>query len=141
MQTEINKVVISAGLLIIQDNKILLEHPTNHRWHDSYSIPKGELKEGEDIFECALRETQEELGILLDRNKLISSGPEFISYVKDVIGEYKRVYYFVCHYPEVIEIDMTKLQLEEVDWAGFLTKEEAESRIFWRQKDVLKYLK
>jgi hypothetical protein len=37
---------------------------------------------------------------------------------------------------------MTKINLqpEEVDWAGFLDKEEAEKRIFDRFKSILKYL-
>ena len=76
---------ISAGLVIIQDNKILLEHPTNHAWENSYSIPKGEIEEGEDLLECAIRETEEELGIQLDKEKLLTRGPftmEFKKYDK-----------------------------------------------------------
>ena len=41
--------VISAGLLIIHDNKILLVHPTNAPWYGTFSIPKGEVEEGEEL--------------------------------------------------------------------------------------------
>jgi hypothetical protein len=37
---------------------------------------------------------------------------------------------------------MTKINLqpEEVDWVGFLDKEEAEKKIFGRFKEILEYL-
>jgi ADP-ribose pyrophosphatase YjhB (NUDIX family) len=53
---------ISAGLVIIQDNKILLGHPTGAKWTNTFSIPKGEVQEGESLFDAAFRETREEFG-------------------------------------------------------------------------------
>ena len=50
----------SAGLLIIQDNKILLAHPTNAPWYGSYTIPKGKVEDGETYIDTAIRETKEE---------------------------------------------------------------------------------
>ena len=40
---------ISSGLVVIQDNQILLVHPTNSPWWKTYSIPKGHVDKGEDI--------------------------------------------------------------------------------------------
>lgn len=71
--------------------------------------------------------------------KPLSEG--YINY-KDKKGEiYKRVYFFVILLDEELKIDKNKLQKDEVNWAGFLTKKEAEKRIFWRFKPLLKYLK
>jgi predicted NUDIX family NTP pyrophosphohydrolase len=137
---ETNSVKISAGLLIIQDDKILLEHPTGAVWYGTYGIPKGEIEEGENLFGAALREFEEELGIHLDPDKLKATGPEMISYIRDDV-EFKRMYYFVCHYEDRIVIDPNKLQRSEVDWAGFLSKTEAKTRIFWRQYDILKHIR
>ena len=38
---------------------------------------------------------------------------------------------------QVDKINKENLQLTEVDWAGFLTKEEAQNKIFWRFKSML----
>jgi ADP-ribose pyrophosphatase YjhB (NUDIX family) len=41
---------ISAGLVLIADNKILLCHPTGQKWWNSYSFPKGHVeKDGIEI--------------------------------------------------------------------------------------------
>ena len=131
----------SAGLVIIYDNKILLAHPTGQKWYGSYSIPKGHIEEGEDRLETAIRETQEELGLKFEPNQVEPNSEGYINY-RDENGElYKRVYFYIVELKKPINIDKTKLQKEEVDWAGFLTKEEAEKRIFWRFKPLLVYLK
>jgi len=132
---------ISAGLVIIQDNKILLGHPTGQKWQGTYSIPKGHLETNETSLETAIRETKEEVGIDLKPNDfdIIDSGTINYASAKGVI--YKKVRYFTIYVKHRIEIDKKKLQKEEIDWAGFLDKKEAEKRIFWRQKEILKYLK
>lgn len=132
---------ISSGLVIIQDNKILLVHPTNHRWWGTYSIPKGEVEEGEDLLEAALRESQEELGIKLNIESSNNKPDAHIDYTDEKGIVYKKVFYFVVEPEEYIEIDKNKLQKEEVDWAGFINKEEAKKRICWRMKSVLNHLK
>jgi len=131
----------SAGLVILYDNKILLAHPTGQKWYGSYSIPKGHIEEGEDRLEAAIRETQEELGLNFEPNQIEPNSEGYINY-RDENGElYKRVYFYIVELKKPINIDKTKLQKEEVDWAGFLSKEEAEKRIFWRLKPLLTYLK
>ena len=60
----------SAGLLLFRvvagNLEVLLVHPGGPFWarkdDGSWSIPKGELSEGEDPFEAAIREFKEELG-------------------------------------------------------------------------------
>lgn len=127
----------SAGLIIIFDNKILLVHPTNAPWYGTYSIPKGEIEEGENLLEAAIRETKEEIGIRYGR-EYINEIPLKIDYKSKNGNTYKRVWCFGIKVDEPPQ--QIILQPEEVDWAGFLDKEEAEKRILPRLKDVLKYL-
>jgi ADP-ribose pyrophosphatase YjhB (NUDIX family) len=134
-------VKIAAGFVIIQDNKILLEHPTGSKWWGTYSIPKGEVEAEETYLEAAAREFQEELGIKIDIEYTNEDPDGYINYTDEDGEIYKRLYYFVVEPGEYLEIDKNKLQKEEIDFAGFLTKEEAEKRIFWRLKHLLNYIK
>lgn len=64
--------VQSAGLLIFNffgdELKVLLAHPGGPYWEnrkeEGWGIPKGKMEEGEDVWDTAVRETQEELGQL-----------------------------------------------------------------------------
>jgi len=134
-------VKISAGLVVIQDNKMLLVHPTNSPWWGTYSIPKGGVDKGEDILEAAIRETLEETGVKIKRKHISSSGNGHIDYTDNRGKVYKRVYYFVAHPKKPIEKESFKPQLAEVDWVGLLSKNEAKKRIFGRFKPLLKFLK
>jgi ADP-ribose pyrophosphatase YjhB (NUDIX family) len=143
--------VESAGLLVIRNNRILLCHPSNANWIATFSIPKGLIDEGEDHLTCAIRETFEETGIMIDESK-IDKTEHFVNYYKGktII---KRVYYFIADgsdinlenedNPNVVlrkNLVPNKDGLLEVDWAGFVDKKEAEKVIFWRFRDMLKYI-
>ncbi len=60
----------SAGILLFRHARngpeVLLVHPGGPYWAKkdlgAWSVPKGEIDEGEDPRECALRELEEELG-------------------------------------------------------------------------------
>jgi predicted NUDIX family NTP pyrophosphohydrolase len=65
--------VFSAGILVYRMNKnleVLLVHPGGPFWNkkdiNAWSIPKGELTEGEDEFNAAKREFYEETSLLID---------------------------------------------------------------------------
>jgi len=139
---------VSAGIVIIKDNKILLGHPTNAKWYGTYSIPKGGLEGDEDNFDAALRETSEEVGITIPVEMLrtMKQTESYIDYKNKKGHTYKRVYFYILDvsydskkYPDILP--KTQLQLEEVDWAGFLDYEEAEKKIFWRFKPMLEFIK
>jgi 8-oxo-dGTP pyrophosphatase MutT (NUDIX family) len=131
----------SAGLVIIYDNKILLEHPKGQKWYGSYSIPKGHIEKGEDKLEAAIRETEEELGIKFSEEEIEPDSEGYINYRNNKGEIYKRVYFFIIELHKPLQINKDKLQKDEIDWAGWLTKEDAEKRIFWRFKPLLGYLK
>lgn len=64
---------ISAGILLYRKEnnhpEVLLVHPGGPFWKNkdegSWTIPKGETNEGEELLPAAIREFQEETGILL----------------------------------------------------------------------------
>jgi len=128
---------ISAGLLIIWNNKILLAHPTNSPWRGTYTIPKGKVEKGEELIDTAIRETEEEIGILISKND-ITDEPLKIDYSDEDGFVYKEVYYFPVFLED--EISNFKPQLKEVDWVGFLSKSEALDKIFWRFEPMLNFL-
>jgi len=137
------KIKKSAGLVIIQNNKILLVHPTNAKWEHTYSFPKGGIEKDETPLDAAIRETKEEIGILIHYDT-ISSKKYTINYINKQNKIYKIVYYYIVYLndntlPEIIPNNL--LQKEEIDWAGFLTLDNAKDKIFWRFNEILNLLK
>jgi ADP-ribose pyrophosphatase YjhB (NUDIX family) len=130
---------ISAGLLIVQQNRILLGHPTNAPWYGTYTIPKGKVEEDESLIDAAIRETYEEIGIKIDIND-IKNKLNIIEYKNEKGVIYKIVKYFVVEPKQEIIINKSRLQKREIDWAGFLDKDEARARIFWRYEEMLDYI-
>ena len=102
------------------------------------------MEDGEDALFTALRETKEEIGLSINVDDIVS-GPYSIDYTHVNIRRklsnketlYKKVYYYIV-FPSnpILQKDLI-LQKSEVDWAGFLTKDDAERRIHWRLKGVL----
>ena len=136
---------ISAGIIIIlNNNKLLLSHPTNARWTKTYSFPKGGIEEGESQIEAAIRELKEETSIVITEDKIIDKTPIVILY-NDKKGKiYKELYLFKVYINDISEIGLSNevlpkemLQIEELDWCGFLTKEQAKPKIFYRVEELL----
>lgn len=134
-------VQVSAGLLIIQDNKMLLTHPTGAIEGKKLGIPKGHVEEGETIKEAAIRETFEETGIEIDPDLVSEEGEGVLEYRDRHDKLYKKVHYFVV-IPDkkITNDDIELLSPDEIDWAGFLDIEQARKGILWRQKELLQYL-
>lgn len=132
---------ISAGLLIIQDNKILLAHPTSAPWYGTYTIPKGKVQKNETLIDAAMRETFEEVHVKIDINDIENiDNPNIIEYINEKGVVYKKLFYFVVHPKTNIKINKKKLGIKEVDWAGFIDKNESMDRIFWRFDEMLKLI-
>jgi predicted NUDIX family NTP pyrophosphohydrolase len=131
----------SAGLVIKKGNKILLCHPTNARWKGTYSIPKGGLEHCETKVTAAIRETSEEVGIIIPDDFLVNKKEHCIEY-RDKNGNlYKKVFYYIVEVDDVPDVlPKEQLQEEEVDHAQFFTKEEAKKKIFWRFLPILRHL-
>jgi predicted NUDIX family NTP pyrophosphohydrolase len=86
----------SAGILLYRGKggslEVLLVHPGGPFWakkdEGAWSIPKGELDEGEEARTCALRELEEELGssLGLSRERLVELGEVRLKSGKRVLG-------------------------------------------------------
>lgn len=138
--------IYSAGLVIIYDKKILLGHTTGRKWYGSYSIPKGIIESGESAIDAAIRETYEELGISIPKNLIDRNEHTFALTSRK--GKYNKIVsYFVVEIDNLSQLRLTdlrvpksQLQIDEIDWAGFLDYTEAKKRIMPSQLSVLNNL-
>jgi 8-oxo-dGTP diphosphatase len=62
---------ISAGALVVQDNRVLLVHHVEKGRYDFWVPPGGSVEGEESIFECARRETLEETGLRVDLDRIV----------------------------------------------------------------------
>lgn len=134
----------SAGIAIICQGKMLLCHSTSAKWFGSFMPPKGSIEEGESEAEAACRETLEEVGIDIKPEML--GEKHTIKYLRG-ISLYKEVYIFEYRIESLDKIGLggeiipeEMLQLEEIDEAKFMDKEEASVRILPRYKELLKLI-
>jgi len=122
----------AAGVAIIYNNKILLVHPTGASWQKgTCGIPKGGIDPHEDTLDAALRELKEETGITLDPSALDKS-PEVVVSQHPKKNKLRHLTYYICRISDLSKIGLTservpkdQLQLEEIDWAKFMSAEEA----------------
>lgn len=136
----------SAGVVIIlKGEKVLLCHPSNSRWFGTYSFPKGGIEEGETTLDAALRELKEETSVIVNKNQISNLKDPIVVYYENKKGvKYKSITLYTVHINDISEIGLEseiipkeKLQIEEIDWAGFIDKQEAELRIFYKTRSVL----
>ncbi len=132
----------SAGIIIKYKDKILLCHPSDKSWTNTFTPPKGGINIGETEKQAAIRETLEEVGISVSPDQL-NKEPILIEYTSDKQKIYKKVYLFSLEITELSQIGLKdevvptkQLQAEEIDWAGFMTKEEATEKLFWRYSQI-----
>lgn len=132
---------ISSGIAIIYNKKILLCHPTSL----PFSIPKGGVSENESIIDAAIRETKEEVGIDVSKSQISNiNDPIEVLYINKKGVLFKKVFVFILKIKNLSELGLDKeiidnemLQKSEVDWAGFMTKEESSEKIFYRFIPIL----
>src|SRR5688572_25105811 len=55
-------------------NKFLVCHPTRTRWNN-WSIPKGVMEKGEDVYQVCVRELDEETGIKVSNLNVVAQHP------------------------------------------------------------------
>lgn len=72
----INGKLITCGIIITNNNNdILAGHPTGKKYDkECYDILKGCCDKGEEDLDCALRELNEEAGIILPREEIVDLG-------------------------------------------------------------------
>ncbi|MBA4319541.1 MAG: NUDIX hydrolase [Flavobacterium sp.] len=71
MEKERHKIVPASYLVLIKDNKILLQRRFNTGYEDGkYSMIAGHVDKGETFIQCIVREVKEEAGISLNPENL-----------------------------------------------------------------------
>ena len=136
----------SAGLAIIYRGMVLLAHTTGRKWWGSYGIPKGGIEPGESRMDAAIRETREEVGLDIPRS-MIDPNPRTYVLTSRKYKYTKTVYWYAAQVEDLGQIGMkslvvpkSQLQLEEVDWAGFMPLAEAKKRAMSSQQQLLTQL-
>jgi 8-oxo-dGTP pyrophosphatase MutT (NUDIX family) len=137
----------SAGIVIrLNHSKLLLCRPTNKtlrikssRIDKLWGPPKGGIDAGETSVDAAIRETREEIGIIIDPSQIIGKDPILINYGNKSGSIYKKVYLYVVDIESISQIGLDSesvptsfLQEEEIDMAYFMDKKEASQKLFHR---------
>jgi predicted NUDIX family NTP pyrophosphohydrolase len=139
----------SAGILLhrAEAAEVLLVHPGGPYWAKrdlgAWSIPKGEVEDGEDPRACALRELEEETGMVLELGELLDLGE-----VRQKGGKVVRAWAAEGDLDPAAVVSNT-FELEwpprsgrmqafpEVDRAGWFAIDEARERILEAQAALL----
>jgi predicted NUDIX family NTP pyrophosphohydrolase len=141
----------SAGILIYRKKngkiQVFLVHPGGPFWKNkdlnSWSIPKGEIENEEDLKNTALREFEEETGIALtDKDK------EKIFYLGEVKSKNKIVYVFALEKDlgDEIKIKSNLVKTEfgeflEIDKGEYFDLEVAKEKLVSYQKELIEMIK
>jgi predicted NUDIX family NTP pyrophosphohydrolase len=142
----------SAGLLVFRRQgsnlEVFLAHPGGPFWSkkDVWSIPKGEVEEGEDFETTARREFEEECGLELPKNDLIDLGsakqPGKINFIWAVEGDLD-VSKFICKSTFSMEWPPKSGQEQEFvenDRVAWFDISKAQDKVFKNQQIFLKRL-
>lgn len=109
----------SAGCIILNDDKVLLEKEISREGDKFWAFPKGHQEAGETDEETALREVKEEVGLDVE---IIDKTPIGNSYFLHDGKVLKRVSFFLA---KTIGEPKVKVQEEEVEEARWMSLDEA----------------
>ena len=140
----------TSGIVFIYKNKIMLVHPSNRKWNNSFSYPKGKIDNGESIKDAAVRETEEEIGVKFPRKFLSNKNLyRIVNSDEEFGGCIKIDYYYLIElnddtfkkYFKRYTIKKIFLPKGELDWGGFVSDKQSKDMIKKRLKTVLKHIK
>lgn len=137
------EVKTSAGLAIVWENKILLAHTSGSSFKNGYGIPKGGIEPGETQLDAAIREVEEEVGVIVSKNKIDSNAYQFGVDARKW-GFKKIVHYYIVKINSLQEIGLNEpvvpkdwLQLEEINDARFMDLKQARGVVMKSQQPLL----
>lgn len=106
--------IITSGIFLIDNrNKILMVHPTNHKWN-VWGIPKGVTENGESSLDGAIRELKEETNV--DLYKLIKLHGYEYYYLG--LQKYKKTNKSIDGHLFRINADLSSLELKCTSMIG-----------------------
>lgn len=111
----------AVHMLIMDDNKLLVQKRKGTKlWPGYYALPAGHIDEGENQYDALIREAKEELGIIIDPNKIINSYVVLRRNYFKIDGKqlepYIDYYFEISEYvgtPKIVEKD----KCDELIWA------------------------
>ena len=132
--------------------EVFLVHPGGPYWKDknekTWNIPKGEVKEDEDLFETAKREFEEETGIKIKRKK---EDFTYIGEIKQKSGKIVHAWSFEGDWNGLLRQNIITMEfpyksgkmikIPEVDKAGFFKEEDAKKKLNSEQFELVERLK
>lgn len=95
------KKLISAGGIIVNKNKVLLL-----KKEKAWVFPKGKRKEGESLVQTAIREINEEIGIIVDK-EVVEIGTTNYKYITNE-EQYEKTVYYYLFFVEDVSINIEK---------------------------------
>jgi len=129
---------VSAGLVVVFQDKILLVQQLYDNKKKHMSIPKGLAQEKEPFLDAAIRETYEETGLLV-RHDEISPTPHVINVNNEKYQ--RRIIYYIAILKCAVEPIIKPLDTSEITWAGFVEYRNAVNSIQISQLSILFHLK
>jgi predicted NUDIX family NTP pyrophosphohydrolase len=143
----------SAGIILFRLNhklpEVLLVHPGGPFWakkdEGAWSIPKGELEEGEDALKAAIREMKEETGVTMSGDFIElnpvkqKSGKVIYAWAqeRDVDPTQVKSNDFEMEWPPK---SGTKRTFPEIDRAAWFNMDEAKRKINMGQRPLIEEL-
>jgi len=140
---------VTSGIVFIYRNKIMLVHPSDRKWDNSFSYPKGKIDNGESIKDAAVRETEEEIGVKFPRKFLSNKNLyRIVNRDEEFGGLIKIDYYYLVKlddnmfrkYFKQDIIKRKKLPHGELDWGGFMSSKQSKGRVKDRLKTILRHV-
>lgn len=129
---------ITSGLVVLYRGSILLVQQRYDIANNHLSIPKGEVYQNENLLYAAIRETEEETGVLIPE-EFIDPEPHLLNINSQNLR--RRIVYFVAKFPSDIQFPMIKIKdRKEIKWAGLVECKRALSHIQKTQLTVLFHL-
>ena len=103
--------------IINSRNEVLIQQRSSNKKSDpnKWGLCAGHVDSGEDVFDSALRETYEEVGLELKKEDLIFIDKELVK--KDNNSHFNYMYYCLCDW-DVSKFTIQKEELNEVKWIG-----------------------
>lgn len=106
---------MSARAIIIKDNKIYVSYQKNN---DLYKLPGGGVEDDESILDALIRETKEEVGLIIKEDSIKVYGHFIDKWASEKENEKNKIwhntsYYYICDVlDEKLEISPTESEIK-----------------------------
>jgi 8-oxo-dGTP pyrophosphatase MutT (NUDIX family) len=122
-------VVRAAGGLVVRDGSVLLVHRPKY---DDWSFPKGKLEGGESWEEGAVREVEEETGLLCEAGELVGTTRYLVSQGPKEV----RYYRMACDGEAAAQNEVDEVRWVSLDEARALLTHERDRQLLDRVSDT-----